>query len=763
MYSVNFNKDNMIINTVLGGDEVTYSNIKFSDLCNEGDIGCPELPVEYITFSVPAGVDKFEVLVDDLQTEELFLSNKLYPGQYPIPTLIGYKPKGFVEPDESVYNSEMQYPEQRVKIVHDGFLDGDKRLLTIAIYPVTYFPLLGKLELSKQLSLRIRPSASNSLAEKKMIPRLSRNMRAINEEVMKFLKSVVVNPEEIKKNISNLPLKTKTSTKPTSLPYYEYCVITTRELSHSFERLIAWKREKGLNAGVICVEDLLSNNEISGDLISNLYDNAAKIRGYLQLAFQYGGAKYVLFGGNDRVLPIRYGTGGENRWASGADTIALKIPTDLYFSDLNGNWNKDGDKYLGEYVGDLVNYYPELYVGRILCTSSEEVERYTTKLLKYEQKPGKGDFSYLKKAFYCQSDQMQRDQQANKIALDMQEIFSQYNIIEESPTYSDSSPTYPTGNIVIDSMNQNRSGFLSWFGHGSPEGISVRTNGVSQGGYYGITALQEDVWYLEKETANGLNNLTNMDYPAIAYSIACTVTPFDIVNEYNVKHNVGESFTVGGLYGGPAFIGNTRYGWVSSSYLLQKEFNKHIKNGNTKLGAAEAYSKSSYKSGSNKHWMALANNLIGCPEFDMWTDIPAYFNPLVATYSSSSVQVNVSDVDSAIVSVRGLFGSDYVAKKMVTMQSPSVNFIDIPENVIVTVNKHNYIPKILPLYAQNKNITGFSYIHASDAFLGKNVISTKNQGELIVKSGAEVIIEKSGVVSLESGFEVEKGGVFEVK
>ena len=53
----------------------------------------------------------------------------------------------------------------------------------------------------------------------------------------------------------------------------------------------------------------------------------------------------------------------------GFDSLLQDTPTDAYFSDLNGNWDLDGDGRYGEWDGDRgaggVDFYPELATGRI--------------------------------------------------------------------------------------------------------------------------------------------------------------------------------------------------------------------------------------------------------------------------------------------------------------------------------------------------------------------------------------------------------------
>jgi hypothetical protein len=56
-----------------------------------------------------------------------------------------------------------------------------------------------------------------------------------------------------------------------------------------------------------------------------------------------------------------------------------------------------------------------------------------------------------------------------------------------------------------------------------------------------------------------------------------------------------------------------------------------------------------------------------------------------------------------------------------------------------------------------------STIPSSQVFIGKNVLSTKTNGDLVIKSGASVTIESSQSVTMDAGFSVELGAEFEIK
>ncbi len=78
------------------------------------------------------------------------------------------------------------------------------------------------------------------------------------------------------------------------------------------------------------------------------------------------------------------------------------------------------------------------------------------------------------------------------------------------------------------------------------------------------------------------------------------------------------------------------------------------------------------------------------------------------------------------------------------------------------VYKHNYIPYIAPLALQNINLCNSQYVIASDVTAGNNIDSNRTSGDVVVPNGVEYEIEASGSVTLEDGFQVEKGATFAV-
>ena len=515
-----------------------------------------------------------------------------------------------------------------------------------------------------------------------------------------------------------------------------------------------------MNAGVVCVNTILGNNYCNvGDTVSSINDDAGKIRQYLQYAYASGITKYVLFGGKDGVVPIRYGTGRNNCWTDSTRNPIIpydyKIPSDFYFSELNSNWNKDGDDYYGE-PSDNLDYGSELYVGRILCTNSEEIQNYTDKLLRYEMNPGNGDFSYLKKALYTQSDEMQRDNEQDGIAAQLQSIFPTDTIFSEVPSYNDPNPTSPYGNDVIAEMNQNY-GYVSWGGHGHPNAITMKSNGVSESFHYGITSVQGSIPHMVPESANGLDNLTNKDYPMFAYSISCTITPFDVFNEYTEFPNIGQSFTLGKNYGGPVLVGNTRYGRVGLSASMQRKFNECLFV-DPIVGVAQNYAKLN----CHYHFLRHSSNIIGCPNIRVWTDIPTLFSATLSynTNNNYVISANNSITDSEI-GIRDITQTGEVTDNLFFNPSQGTKTLANVENSLITLTGKNCLPQIMPLTIQNTALQGTHYVIVKDVICGKDV-RNGTQGDVTFEQDSDYTFETKGTFELTKGVEIKLGAQLEV-
>lgn len=742
-----------------------YDSIRLKDAGHQETIGDPDLPVCHYVFYVPMNEKAIGVTFKTNKQETILLDNDLLPLQRPIPISLEKKDTTFNIPNKTIYESDNMYPAVQARISHTDYLDGDLKLVTVEVYPMLYYPKSKQIIYSSQFEFELKTAEDDNSGNNQIHPKKR------DKEIINMLKAMVENPQtifldssSIMKNAFLKVTAKEAGAKSWAIPFYEYVIVTSNALKASFVDLMTWKRQKGYNAGIVTIEDILADSMSTGDAVSNLNDNAGKLRQYLSSGYSAGITKYALLGGDYTVLPIRYGCAGDNSWDNGQQ----QIPSDLYFSDFNGNWNLDGDIYTGEEDDDLVDYASEIYVGRLLCTNPTDVATWTKKQLKYEQNPGNGNFGYLNRALFTESDQMQRDRQAKTIS-DLLPKNIQATILEETPSFNTDSIDGPKGAIIISTINANLYGLLSIFNHGSPTQYACATSGLcvaikNQHCYYGVGAddtFDEELgspYYME--AGNGFTNLTNYDYPAVCYSISCTNMPFDGFKTPAGSQNLGEAFTLS-KGGGIAYLGNTRSGLIDTSYLLYKEFVNRLLTTNN-LGKAEALSKSDYKLQSH-HWLALTHNLIGCPETPMWTAIPTLFSAATVSLSGTTLIVNSGVVGSKICVTSDADGGQSYYQVIENVSNNT--FTNVPASFKVVITKSNYIPFIYSsdCYIQNETFLGISTINASCIWAGNNVTTSKSSGPVVIQSGANVILNADGETILSNGFEVQTGAQFEVK
>ncbi len=704
-----------------------YSNIiwldNFNVLDDEEYIGHPELPVFHHSMTIADNtiVDSVHVVLSN-ETSGI-LTYPLRPIQPPV--VIG----SFIEKhsfafDENVYGTDATIPSNNLlNYSVDQARDG--KFLSMAIIPFRYNPVTNKY-------------TAYSDAE------------------------VEIYTHEEKHHI-----KSNTRSNNIGIPFYEYVIVTSPQLQSAFEPFAQWKRAKGYNVGIVSINDILNNpNLANGDEISNINDDAGKLRQYLIHSYDSIQTQYALLAGDSSIIPIRYANYDH-------------IPTDFYFSDLNSDWDKNNNGIYGESL-DNVDFGAEIYVGRLLCSSADEVANWTQKVLQYEINPGNGDYSYLGRALFSQTDTMQAQKEAESIKLKLEEDsinrinYINCTILNEYPSYNADSPTYPLGLDIIDSVNNKHYGLLGNFNHGGPLSYGVATKGNAAGGHdvnHCVAAMDyydshDEFLYSDMEdTGNGFDNLSNKVYPAIFYSISCTNMPFDMYKMHNGTYNLGRMFTCRSEGGGPAYMGNTRVGYVTSSTNLYKHFldSLLINSHNNHLGIAEAKSKLVYK--SHLH-LCLTHNLLGCPEMSLYTRVPYTFENMTVNQTENHMIVSTgTDSIESRICLSGKINNIYM--QFVYTNRSSVQFDTIPETYTLVVTMPNYIPYILTndtCFLQNSSISdNRTYGGCSTFIIGSDISPLQPYGNVIIESGGNVVINVGDKVVIENDFEVKLGGTLEIR
>jgi len=472
----------------------------------------------------------------------------------------------------------------------------------------------------------------------------------------------------------------------------EYIIITCDSLADAFEPLVRWKTKKGVYAKIFTVEDICAN--FSGD---HTDDNASKIRNFIYKARE-SGAIYVLLGGQcdfehgEEIVPRRDAFCLDYEPPEGPDNEELDtIPCDLYYSDLNRNWDMDFDGVYGE-VEDAVDMHPDIFVGRAPVKNTQQVENFISKVMAYEKNP---DSSYVKKIYLPQGNLWKNnhgtavnDKIADEIPAGWQ-ISKQYEDIQGIDLI-----------VVNDSMN---SGFnlQHWVGHGSPEGV-----------YYSYFNPPSIPYYFTTDPPNNTNDSTKT---SIISSIACLPGAVDLEKDARYDYDcLAERIVNVNKHAGVAAIMNTRYGWgdpTSSnangwSEKLSIVFHEKLFNTSAyHLGEAVSVAKNCRVSPAlmdvYERWVLYTWTLFGDPEMPVWTDIPvemAVIYDRVINIEPTTMAINVKEKNSSVPignTYVCLWKENEVYKRGYTNASGDLSLEVTPETqgiMSITVTKENMLP-----------------------------------------------------------------------
>ena len=175
---------------------------------------------------------------------------------------------------------------------------------------------------------------------------------------------------------------------------YDMMIIAPSLFSDALQLLIDHKNSVDIRTFLKTTEEIYSQYEGR--------DKPEQIKYCIKDMIEIYGIKYVLLIGDIQKTPIRK-TEVNHIWPSGDIIQVDDVITDLYYADIytsNGSfcsWDSNNDNIFSEYylynLGerpgeivalDEVDLYPDVGVGRIPCTTVEELEIVVNKIISYE-------------------------------------------------------------------------------------------------------------------------------------------------------------------------------------------------------------------------------------------------------------------------------------------------------------------------------------------------------------------------------------------
>lgn len=147
-------------------------------------------------------------------------------------------------------------------------------------------------------------------------------------------------------------------------------IITNEEMKPAFLQYADWKALFGIRADIITVEEI--ETTYTGDSIQ------VKIRECLRDYHYNHQTDWAILGGDINIIPhMRVYSLMEN------------VFTDTYYTNLDGDWNANGNDRFGEPpgLGDEADYEPDVFVGRLPCSDSTQAATVLRKLIEYQSHP----------------------------------------------------------------------------------------------------------------------------------------------------------------------------------------------------------------------------------------------------------------------------------------------------------------------------------------------------------------------------------------
>ena len=628
--------------------ENNFDRIRAPKFSLRGEPGTPELPAAYLNYIIPPNAKADSLIVSQFQFVQLPGEYYIYPAQ---PVRFIGETLPWISPDTFIYNSDNIFPGKFIEIVGEGVMDG-ARIVTVEVKLLQYRPKTKRLYL-------VRPIDFEFVFSQRPIPELRAKVRGKYEQVAydAALRNVVVNYNEISIYYQK-PTIVEENQIGGAAPYPvgPAIIIAPLQFHSAFQPYADWMTDQGIKTYLITPQTIYQY--FPG------VDNAEKVRNYIKYCYENAGGTYFILGGDDYFLPVRYAYPRD--WNPGEYIdISDSIPCDMYFSDLSGNWDADGDGVWGELTHDQADRYPEVFVGRIPAYNTNEVVNWVDKALNYEISPG-FEPNNLITALWIYNWEVGKgfayQHMPSHIShIDCEDQWANYTLSELNVGYG----------LVTTDCHGDIGCFASrWL---TNEHAFIRNYYPSSGQWNA-----------------GLNLLTNQNKNYICYSIACWNGAYDSCAHTDPYYPHGSDTCIADAFvdaysfkGACAYLGNTRPGiinyggWSGPSFLLQANFYEnifelnHIPNNDnalSRLGVAEALSKNLW----DINWfdwqcrhVCYAHNLFGSPYIEGWTNIPHNLNV------SHPIQTPVGQQTQFLVRVRDATTNNPVQWAKVCLNKPN--------------------------------------------------------------------------------------------
>jgi len=363
----------------------------------------------------------------------------------------------------------------------------------------------------------------------------------------------------------------------------DWLLVTPKEFVPAFEPLLRHRRDLGLSADVVTVE------EVRRDVLLGGGDLPERLRNLVKLLHERYGLRYLVLAGDSEVLPSRMAPFG----ISGPKVHhGEPYASDAYFGCLDGEWNADADARIGEAEpgqDDRPDTEHEVHVGRIPVESVREAETYVAKLLLYER-PTHTDYqdriAYLGGKVFFPDD---ADKHYRKVH---EELFRARGL---KPEFFAKAGKGAARADVVKALSEGV-GIVCHYHHSFTYNLSLPTGAIDTGNY---------------------SEIANRERPFVMFSNGC------YANQWT-KEGISEKLLLSPEGGPVAFLGSTNTCFTSSLALERAFWVRILSDERPTLGEALSGMRAEVRATAGSlGFLRLSLSLLGDPATRPWLGRPA--------------------------------------------------------------------------------------------------------------------------------------------
>jgi len=481
---------------------------------NPTNVGAPILPIAFKTLIFPFGakINGLDVSIGDVNN--MYLDKKIMPTPEPVPL----NKSGLAEFTEGeIYQSNEPYPSSWVEWRTGAGIEDGKHVifLSICVFPLRYIPAENKVEYINYINI------------------------------------------EVKYTPPAKPLLTS--------DVYDLLIVAPSEFANALQPLVNHKNSYGINTILVTLDEIYNGNyfAVQGR------DDAEKIKYFIKESIDNWGIDYVLIVGGYNYFPVRFCH--IHTATSSGDRVDV---TDLYFADIYdenlsfSSWDTNNNDIFAEYDWkgnyDILDLYPDIYLGRFAAINEDQVLTCVEKIINYETNNAYNQ-EWFNSIIGVGGDSFAAGDGIDEGEYDCERVFKKMGDYNQSRCYA-SQGTLDTVEDVSSKINEG-AGFVYFSGHGG-------------GGYRFRTHPHEkpNIWLpVDFYKNTDVYELSNGEMLPIVIHCSCSSSNFYKMSDISCWNflsnpNGGAIATCGATGTGFASIGT----WYISSYIPKISYNTFL-------------------------------------------------------------------------------------------------------------------------------------------------------------------------------------------